>query len=118
MSAIGSIEVGEALNSQAVHIEAANKKIFSFLQDTSEKIANTNSDLEAVRLEIQNIKRQEEKHKVGLNECKALNEKFEDSIGQLERKVGEVAEGNKILCQQVQGVSQQVQQVKALQQEL
>ena len=56
MSAIGSIEVGEALNSQAVHIIAANEKIFSFIQDTSEKIANTNSNLEAVRLELQNIK--------------------------------------------------------------
>ena len=57
MSTINTIEVGEALNSQAAHIEAANKKIFTFFQDTSEKIANTNSNLEAVRLEIQNIKR-------------------------------------------------------------
>ena len=108
---MSTIEVGEALNSQAVHIENANRRILAFFQDTSEKITNTNSNLEAIRLEVQTIKKQEEKHKVGLNECKAQSEKFEDSIGQLEQKVGEVAEGNRVL-------GQQVQEVKALQQEL
>ena len=109
MSGFGSLEVGEALNSQAAHIIAANEKICTFIQVTSEKIAKKDSELKAVRLELQNIKRKEEEHKVGLNECKAQDEKIGDSLGQLERKVGEVAEGNRVLSQQVQGVGQQVQ---------
>ena len=52
---------------------------------------------------------------MGLNECKAQDKKLGDCLGQLERKVGEVVEGNRVLSQQVQGVGQQLQ---TLQQEL
>ena len=104
---MSTIEVGVALNNQAVHLENANKSILSFCQDASDKITKNNSSLEAIRLEVQTIKQQEENHKVGLNECKAQSEKFGDSIGQLKQKIGEVAEGNRTLCQQVEEVSAQ-----------
>ena len=44
MSGFGSLKVGEALNSQATHIIAANEKICTFIQVTSEKIAKTDSE--------------------------------------------------------------------------
>ena len=49
---------------------------------------------------------------MGVNECKAQDEKLGDCLGQLEGRVGELVEGNRFLRQQVEGVGQEVQTLR------
>ena len=96
-----------ALNSSASHFEDANKSILQIFEETSKRVNETSSNLEVIERELHALQQQAEGNVTTLATCRAQAESHGDHLGQLDRRLEEVVQDNRVLSQQVENLQAQ-----------